>query len=88
MIDNVAHIIAIEWLAAAQGIDFLRPLKSSPHLEEAHALLRAQVTRMDHDRVISTDIALAVDLIRKGALAQILQSISTCQRLCQDMNSE
>ena len=40
MISNVAHIIAIEWLAAAQGIEFLRPLRSSPALEQVHALLK------------------------------------------------
>ncbi|MFM7706067.1 MAG: histidine ammonia-lyase, partial [Rubrivivax sp.] len=39
MIANVAHIVAIEWLAAAQGIEFLRPLRSSEVLERAHALL-------------------------------------------------
>jgi hypothetical protein len=42
MIANVAHILGIEWLAAAQGIEFLRPLRSAPALEQAHALLRAQ----------------------------------------------
>ncbi len=43
MILNVAHILAIELLASAQGIDFLRPLRSSVVLEAAHALLRAKV---------------------------------------------
>jgi histidine ammonia-lyase len=37
MIANVAHILGIEWLAAAQGIEFLRPLRSSAALEQAHA---------------------------------------------------
>ena len=40
MIGNTAHILGIELLAAAQGIEFLRPLNSSAALEEAHALLR------------------------------------------------
>ena len=47
MIANVAHILGIELLAAAQGIDFLRPLHSSVALEQVHALLRAQVPRDD-----------------------------------------
>jgi hypothetical protein len=38
MIRNTAHILGIELLAAAQGIDFLRPLTSSPALEEVQAL--------------------------------------------------
>jgi histidine ammonia-lyase len=37
MADNTAAIVAIELLAAAQGIDFRRPRKSSKLLEEAHA---------------------------------------------------
>jgi histidine ammonia-lyase len=43
MIANVAHILGIEWLAAAQGIEFLRPLASFAPLEAAHALLRQHV---------------------------------------------
>jgi urocanate hydratase len=43
MIDNTACILAIEWLAAAQGIAFLRPLRSSRVLEEALAVLRPRV---------------------------------------------
>jgi len=78
MIDNVAHIIAIEWLAAAQGIDFLRPLHSSEALESAVALLRARVTRMTEDRVIARDIQAAFALIREGRLAQILHDKTEC----------
>src|SRR5262249_13405013 len=33
---NAARVIAIEWLAAAQGIDFHAPLKTSPKLSRAH----------------------------------------------------
>ena len=43
MIANTAHILGIELLAAAQGIEFLRPLASSAALEAAHALLREQL---------------------------------------------
>jgi hypothetical protein len=50
MIDNVAHILGIEWLAAAQGIEFLRPLASSPPLEAAHRLLRQACPAMAEDR--------------------------------------
>ncbi len=75
MIDNVAHIIAIEWLAATQGIDFLRPLQSSEVLEKAIALLRVSVPRMTADRVIAHDIRTAHEVIRGGALARILQAM-------------
>jgi histidine ammonia-lyase len=75
MIANVAHILGIEWLAAAQGIEFLRPLHSSAALEEAHALLRSRCPEMDHDRFIAPDIEAATALVHEGALARILRTL-------------
>ena len=43
MADNTAAIVAIELLAAAQGVDLRRPLKTSPKLQQAMALLRRKV---------------------------------------------
>ena len=75
MIDNVAHILGIELLAAAQGVDFLRPLQSSPALEQVHALLRAQCPTMMQDRYLAPDIATASALVRGGELARILRTL-------------
>ncbi|MDO8376478.1 MAG: aromatic amino acid lyase, partial [Aquabacterium sp.] len=75
MIHNVAHILGIELLAAAQGIDFLRPLASSPVLEAAHAELRAHCPAMAQDRYIAPDIQQATALVRDGALARILHQL-------------
>jgi len=75
MIDNTAHILGIELLACAQGIDFLRPLRSSPALEQAHALLRRQVPAMAQDRYLAPDIAHATELVRSGALSPIFRSL-------------
>ena len=63
MVENTRGVIAIELLAAAQGIDFRRPLKSSATLEKAHALLRAEVAFYDHDRHFAPDIAAAKSVI-------------------------
>ncbi len=60
---NVRHIIAIELLAAAQGIDFHRPLASSIALEAVHAEIRAAVPHVGHDRVFAPDIAAVERLI-------------------------
>ncbi len=76
MVDNTAHILGIELLAAAQGIDFLRPLHSSPVLEQVHALLRQQVPKMQQDRYLAPDIAHATALVRDGSLARLLQPIA------------
>ena len=75
MIANVAHILGIELLAAAQGIDFLRPLHSSAALERVFALLRARCPAMMQDRYIAPDIDAASTLVRDGSLARILRSL-------------
>ncbi len=75
MIRNTAHILGIEWLAAAQGIEFLRPLRSSPGLESAHALLRTAVPAMPQDRYLAPDIESATAMVTDGSLARILHAL-------------
>ncbi len=67
MLDNTAGIVGIEWLAAAQALDFHRPLRSSPALEALHARLRARVPRLTEDRLMAPDIAAATALVEEGA---------------------
>jgi len=66
MADNLAGILAIELLAAAQGIGLRAPLETSPALREAMALLRARVPFAEHDRRMAPDIAAAKDLVSAG----------------------
>jgi len=68
MAENTRGVLAIELLAAAQGIDFRRPLRSSSALEEAHALLREKVAFYDHDRHFAPDIEAAKDVMRDERL--------------------
>ena len=75
MIANVAHILGIELLAAAEGIEFLRPLASSQPLEAAHKRLRERVPRFDVDRYMAPDIGRASDLVRAGTLAKAFRAI-------------
>jgi histidine ammonia-lyase len=75
MIANVAHIIGIELMASAQGIEFLRPLTSSPALEQAHALLRAQVPTIEVDRYLAPDIERATALVTGGALSAVFRAL-------------
>ncbi len=75
MIANVAMILGIEWLASAQGIEFLRPLRSSAALEQAHALLRAQCAPMPTDRYLAPDIERATALVAEGALSSVFRNL-------------
>ncbi len=64
---NTATIVAIEWLAAAQGIDFDAPLSTSPQLAKLHALLRASVPFYERDRLFAPDNEAARKLVAQGA---------------------
>lgn len=64
MADNLANILGIEYLAAAQGCDFHAPLTSSDLLEGARATLRAQVPTLAEDRHFAPDMADATALVR------------------------
>ena len=70
MNDNLAKIVAIEWLAAAQGVGFRAPLKTSARLASAVARLRAVVPPLEEDRYMAPDIEAAVDLVHHGALVE------------------
>jgi histidine ammonia-lyase len=72
MSENALQVIAIEWLAAAQGCDFHRPLPSSEPLEAARTLLRASVPHLDEDRAFAPEIAAAAGLLRQGALLEAI----------------
>lgn len=75
MIANTAHILGIELLASAQGIEFLRPLASSVALELAHALLREQCPTVEHDRYLAPDIERATALVTNGSLSRVFRTL-------------
>jgi histidine ammonia-lyase len=66
MAENTAGILAVEYLCAAQGIDFRTPLQTSPKLLEAMTLLRDQVPFYVKDRLHAPDIAAAKRIIESG----------------------
>jgi len=72
MAANTGGVVAIELLAACQGLDFRAPLRTSPRLEEAKALLRGRVPFYDKDRYFSPDIEAAQGLIESSAFNAFL----------------
>lgn len=63
---NLARIIAIELLAATEGIDFRRPLTSSKPLEDAYGLIRGKARSREVDREFATDIEAVAAMIEEG----------------------
>ncbi|HEY2236313.1 MAG TPA: histidine ammonia-lyase [Candidatus Angelobacter sp.] len=70
VIANTTNVLAIEACAAAQALDFLAPLKSSPPLQKAHAAIRSVSPKIEHDRVFADDFAKLAELIRNGKIAK------------------
>ncbi len=75
MLDNAAHIVAIEMLAAGQGIEFHRPQESSAALEHALAQLRSVSPSYDTDRSLATDIEDVSRMILAGEFTEPLESL-------------
>ncbi len=66
MAGNTAAIVAVELLAAAQGVDLRRPLSTSPKLAAAHAAIRACAAHWDADRAFAPDLAAVRARVESG----------------------
>ena len=66
IIDLAENLLAIELLAAAQGLEHRRPLKAGRGVERAFAAVRKLVPPLTHDRPLSGDIARVAEAIRQG----------------------
>ena len=72
MAENTRGILAVEWLAAVQGLDLRNGLKTSPKLEQARAILRKEVPFYEKDRFFAPDIAAANALLAERVLTPLL----------------
>lgn len=68
VVANSTHVLAIEACTAAQALDFLAPLKTSPLLQQAYAAIRRVSPKVEHDRVLAGDFAKVAEVIRAGGL--------------------
>jgi histidine ammonia-lyase len=68
VVEALAQVLAIEALAAAQGLDFRRPLRAGRGAAAAHDRLRAEVPRLVEDRLMGPDLEAARRLVATGAL--------------------
>ena len=75
MLENTADIVAIELLAAAQGIEFHRPKTSSPPLEKAVSALRRVSPSYTEDRALSRDVAKVAAMINAGEFCEHATSV-------------
>ena len=72
MSENTRGVLAVEYLAAAQGMDFRAPLLSSAKIEQAKLILREEVDFYDKDRYFAPDIERASSLLKQAILNDLI----------------
>jgi histidine ammonia-lyase len=66
IVENAEHTLAIELLAAAEGLEYRLPLQPGLGVRRAHEIVRANVPRVTQDRALSKDIQKIAEAIRRG----------------------
>ena len=66
IVENVEHVLAIELLTAAEGLEYRAPLQPGRGVRRAYQAVRARVPRLTRDRSLSPDIHKIVEAIRHG----------------------
>jgi histidine ammonia-lyase len=69
VVANTRRILAVELIAACQGLEFVKPLETSAPLMAAYRRLREHVQPYDSDRFLSPDIEAVAELVKHGTLA-------------------
>ena len=81
MVRNLAGIVAIELMAAGQGIDLRAPLKTSAPLALAHAVLRSRVATLTVDRPFGEETEMVMGLVQSDAFAKAVGQTNLPQLL-------
>jgi histidine ammonia-lyase len=71
---NVERILAVEFLCAAQALDFRAPLKPGKGVLVAHELLRNQIGHARQDYEVHNDLDICAHILRRGDLASGVES--------------
>lgn len=74
VVEHVEQVLAIELLAACQGIEFHRPKKTTAPLEEVYSLVRAYVKPLDKDRFMTPDMEAVTRLVQEGKVWEVVKS--------------
>jgi len=70
---NVVNVLAIEMLAATQGIDFQQPLDPGKGTKAAWTFIRKHISHWEEDRIMYLDIEKMADLIRSEKILRAVE---------------
>jgi len=74
IVELLAAVLTLEFLCAAQGLDFLRPLNPGRGVRRAYEVLRSHVTHLDQDRVLRQDFDRVLPLLLDGTLLSAVEA--------------
>lgn len=72
---NLERILAVEFLTAAQALDFRSPLKPGKGVRVAHDFLRTHIQHANEDYEVRSDMDLCAEFLRSGALVSAVESV-------------
>jgi histidine ammonia-lyase len=72
MLANLRNVLAMELLAACQGLEFLAPLQTGKEARKAYDLVRSASAMVDADRSLAPDIEAVSRMIAAGAFSRLL----------------
>jgi histidine ammonia-lyase len=75
VIQNTTRVLACELLCAAQGLEFLKPLRPGRGVEAAYRHIRRHVAPLDHDRTLHPDLAAIEGMIEDGSLLEAVHAV-------------
>jgi len=67
ILEQAQQVIAIEMMCAAQMLEFRKPLKPGVGVQQAYAVVRTYVDKLEHDRVLTPDIITLAKAVKEGA---------------------
>ncbi|HAR36901.1 MAG TPA: phenylalanine ammonia-lyase, partial [Acidobacteria bacterium] len=76
ILDNAQAVLAIEFIAGAQALDFRKPLKPSPAVQAAYEVIRKYVDFMDEDRPLYSDINRLKEVVQSGEILEAVEKVT------------
>lgn len=75
ILDNAQAILGIEFIAAAQALDFRKPLRPSPAVQAAYEVIRKYVPFLDEDRPLYPDINRVKEVVQSGEIVRAVEKV-------------
>ena len=73
IIRNTEIVVAIQFMSAAQALDFKRPLKGGKGTEAAYQVIRSKLEKLVNDRPLYPDIEIVTNLVRDGSIVEAVE---------------